>query len=124
MKGWTSPVTSPGLILKWVAVSKDMRERKIRLLGLQETHLPEPLQEQVTTLYQCTPTIFNSTLQENPTSSVGMVFVINNKLLCTENMQFHTLILDHAIFISFKWHPDSVLSMINVYTLNDPTKHP
>ena len=74
MKGWTSPVTSPGLILKWVAVSKDMRERKIRLLGLQETHLPEPLQEQVTTLYQCTPTIFNSTLQGEPNELSGHGF--------------------------------------------------
>lgn len=29
-----------------------------------------------------------------------------------------------AIFISFKWHSNSVLSAINVYAPNDPTKHP
>lgn len=121
MKGRTSLVTGPGPISKWSAVSRDMRERKIGLLALQETHLSEPLQEQVTTLYQCRLSVFNSALQENPTASAGVAFVINKELLRAEDVRFHSLIPGHAIFISFQWQPGSILSLINVYAHQTPT---
>ena len=101
-----------------------MREKRIGLLALQETHLSEPLLDQVSSLYQRRLSIYNSTLQENSTGSAGVAFVINKELLHAEDVRFHTLVPGRTTFTSFKWQPNSMLSVINVYAPNDPTKHP
>jgi len=101
-----------------------MRENKIGLLALQETHLSDQLAEQVSTLYQRRLTTLNSPLINNPTGSAGVAFVINKELIKAEDIKLHILIPGRAILISFKWHSNASISAINVYAPNDMSKHP
>ena len=123
MKGCSSPLTGTGPTLKWAAVSKSVREKKIGLLALQETHLSDELADDVSTLYQRRMTIMNSPCENNPTNSAGVAFVINKEVLNAENVKTHTLIPGRAIYISFKWHNNVTLSTVNVYALNETSKH-
>lgn len=118
MKGRTSQLTGAGPISKWSAISKTMREKKIGLLALQETHLSEQLADQATTLCQRRLTIINAPHPLNPSSSAGVAFVINKELMKAKNMVTHILIPGRAIFISFKWHPNATFSAINIYAPN------
>jgi len=101
-----------------------MRESKIGLLALQETHLSEQLADQVSTLYQRRLTTLNSPLADNPTGSAGVAFVINKELINAEEVKLHTLIPGRAILISFKWHSNASVTAINIYAPNDMSKHP
>ena len=124
MKGRSSPLTGPGPISKWAAVSRTMRQDKIGLLALQETHLSDQLAAQTSALYQRRLTIINSQGSDNPSGSAGVAFVINKEIINPENIQTHTLIPGRAVFISFQWHSNSTLRVINVYAPNKPNKHP
>lgn len=124
MKGRTSQLTGAGPISKWSAISKTMREKKIGLLALQETHLSEQLADQAASLYQRRLTIINAPHTLNPTSSASVAFIINKELIKVEDMITHTLIPGRAIFISFKWHPTATFSAINIYAPNDIISHP
>ena len=123
MKGRSSPLTGTGPTSKWAAVSKSVREKKIGLLALQETHLSDELADDVSTLYQRRMTIINSPCENNPTNSAGVAFVINKEILNAENVKTHTLIPGRAIYISFKWHNNVTLSAVNVYAPNETSKH-
>ena len=100
-----------------------MREKKIGLLALQETHLSDQLTDQTSTLYQRRLSITNSPDLENPSGSAGVAFVINKEVMKTEQIRTHTLIPGRAILISFRWQHNSTLTAINVYAPNDPNKH-
>ena len=123
MKGRSSPLTGAGPISKWAAVSRTMREKKIRLLALQETHLSDQLSDQASSLYQRRLSILNSPHMTNPTSSAGVAFVINKEVIKADDLELHVLIPGRAIQISFKWHNNSTINAMNVYAPNDMNKH-
>ena len=124
MKGRSSPLTGAGPTSKWTAVSKTLRDKKIGLLAVQETHLSDQLADEVSNLHQRRITIINSPSETNPTNSAGVAFVINKEVLNAVEVKQHTLIPGRAIFISFRWHNDITMSAINVYAPNDISKHP
>ena len=54
-----------------------MKENKLAILALQETHLDNDLLQSVNECFGKHLTIVNSNLPENPRSSAGVAFVIN-----------------------------------------------
>ncbi|KIM54244.1 hypothetical protein SCLCIDRAFT_17748 [Scleroderma citrinum Foug A] len=113
MKGHTSQLTGTGPISKWSAISKTMRENKIGLLALQETHLSDQLAEQASNLYQRRLSITNSPHPNNLTGSAGIAFVINKELVKAEDVITHVLIPGRVMYILLKWHHTSTLNAIN-----------
>ena len=101
-----------------------MRTQKLGLLAVQETHLSDPLAEQVSSLFHRKMTVLNSPCPMNPTGSAGVTFVINKEILSTKNITFHVLIPGKAIYISLRWQRDTVIRLINVYAPNDLQNHP
>lgn len=124
MKGRSSAQTGLSPISKWTAVAKELRNIKIGLIALQETHLSEPLADQVSTLFNRKLTIFNSPSPMNPTGSAGVAFAVNKELLNTEDIAFHVIIPGRVILLSFRWQRNMTISIMNVYAPNDLTKHP
>ncbi|KAL4064642.1 Endonuclease/exonuclease/phosphatase [Scleroderma citrinum] len=124
MKGCSSPLLEPGPTSKWTTVMRTLREQKLGILALQETHLSDDLAAQVSALHYHRITMFNSLGINNPTGSARVAFVINKEVVNVNNISMHTLILDRAIYLSLKWQRDIDLKLINVYALNDPLQHP
>jgi len=123
MRGRSSPLTGPGPISKWMAVTKALRSRQIGILALQETHLSTDLATQVEQLFSRRLALFNSPALENPSGSAGVTFVINKEKLDPDNVTTTTLIPGRAIFITVPRKHGDPLHLINIYALNDLTQH-
>jgi hypothetical protein len=78
MKGRTSTQLDHSAISKWSVIHRVMREKKIGILCLQETHLTEEHETQINTLYSRRLRVINSKDRERPGTSAGVAFVLNN----------------------------------------------
>jgi len=123
MRGRSSQLSGTGPISKWTVVVKALRSQQIGILALQETHLSDELATQAEQLFSRRLTIYNSPDPENPTSSVGVAFVINKEKLDTNNITLTTLILGRAIFLSIPRKHGDTLHLINIYAPNDLSQH-
>lgn len=77
---------------KWSAIYQTMKENKLAILALQETHLDNDLLQSVNECFGKRLTIVNSNLPENPRSSAGVAFVINRSLVAPKELSTTELI--------------------------------
>ncbi|KAG2738232.1 DNase I-like protein, partial [Suillus brevipes Sb2] len=100
-----------------------MREKKIGILCLQETHLTEEHENQINTLYSRRLRVINSKDRERPGSSAGVAFVLNKELTNTENIEFKEIIPGRALILKTRWHNNEELTILNIYAPNNPAEH-
>lgn len=77
---------------KWSAIYQTMKENKLAILALQETHLDNDLLQSVNECFRKHLTIVNSNLPENPRSSARVAFVINRSLVAPKELSTTELI--------------------------------
>lgn len=123
MKGRTSTQLEYNEISKWSVIHQVMREKKIGILCLQETHLTEDHENQINTLYSRRLRVINSKDRERPGSSAGVAFVLNKELTNTENIEFREIIPGRALILKTRWHNNEELTILNIYAPNNPTEH-
>ncbi|KAF8257883.1 Endonuclease/exonuclease/phosphatase [Lactarius quietus] len=124
MNGFAAPSRNMTGIEKWSAMYQTMKENKIAVLALQETHLDDNLLHSVNKCFGKRLTIINSSLSENPRVSAGVAFVINRALVAPKDAVTTELIKGRAMALQFKWHNDDNILLINVYAPNDRNAHP
>jgi exonuclease III len=123
VRGRTSPNLGMSPISKWVAINRMMRDKKIGILCLQETHLSPEHQTQIETLYSRRLTILNSSDPTRPGSSAGVTFVLNNEITNTASAKMQVLIPGRATTLSVKWHDNKTINILNIYAPNNPNEH-
>ncbi|KAG2738875.1 DNase I-like protein, partial [Suillus brevipes Sb2] len=101
-----------------------MREKKIGILCLQETHLDNQHETQIDTLYARRMKVINSKDPTRPSTSAGVAFVINRELTNTDNIETFELIPGRALVLKIKWHSNETLTILNIYAPNNLTQHP
>ncbi|KAG1737363.1 Endonuclease/exonuclease/phosphatase, partial [Suillus occidentalis] len=124
MKGRASQHLGHSNISKWSVVQHVMREKKIGILCLQETHLDNTHETQIENLYSRRLKIINSKDPTRPGSSAGVAFVINRELTNTENIKTLEIIPGRALALKIKWHNNETLTILNIYAPNNITQHP
>ncbi|KAG2069426.1 hypothetical protein BDR04DRAFT_1128848 [Suillus decipiens] len=101
-----------------------MREKKIGILCIQESHLTHKHEAQIEVLYSRRLKVFNSRDPFHPGNSAGVAFVINKEMINTTDAEITKIVLGRALAMSIKWHNDKCITILNIYALNDLTKHP
>ena len=101
-----------------------MKENKLAILALQETHLDDTQLLSVNDCFGKHLTIINSNLPENLRSSTGVAFIINHSLVAPKELIITELIQGRALAIRFKWHNNKDILLINVYAPNNRNDHP
>ncbi|KAF8895866.1 Endonuclease/exonuclease/phosphatase, partial [Gymnopilus junonius] len=104
---------------KWNHINQVMREKKIAILAIQETHLDETRQRQLHQLFGKRMKIYYSSNLETPTRKEGVAIVINKQLLDTTQTQEKSIIPGRAMMIKTKWHRDKSIKILTVYAPND-----
>ncbi|KAK0473528.1 hypothetical protein EDD18DRAFT_1313817 [Armillaria luteobubalina] len=89
-----------------------MREKKICVLTLQETHLSEEYTQAVQTLYGKQLSIHFSACTENPTGKSGVAIVLNKDLVKTDKVETTEL-------IPAPWHAGTIFTWLAIYAPND-----
>lgn len=123
MKGRASPTLGPGPLSKWTAVQRLVRQQKISILCLQETHLTPEHALQLRQLFGHRLDIECSHPTEHPAASAGVAFVINKELLAPPQTHHVEHVPGRASSLSLTWAADHTLTITNVYAPNSPNAH-
>ncbi|KAG1732699.1 Endonuclease/exonuclease/phosphatase, partial [Suillus occidentalis] len=124
MKGRTSQDLGHSNISKWSVIQHVMREKKIGVLCLQETHLTDEHEAQIDALYSRRLRVLNSRDPNRPGTSASIAFVINRELTNANNAESVEIIPGRVSALKYKWHNNKTLTILNIYTPNSPTQHP
>ncbi|KAH9928614.1 Endonuclease/exonuclease/phosphatase [Fomitopsis serialis] len=105
---------------KWNAVNQLLREEKLGVLCLQETHLDETHINTIQSLYGRRIRIWNSG-SESTTSSQGVAVVLNREIVDISNVVFKEIIPGRAVTLTMHWHAERSITILNVYAPNSMT---
>ena len=115
INGASAPTANLNFVDKWSRINSTIKQNRIAILALQETHLDE---ERVQTIERCfgkSFQLFHSNDPTNPRTKAGVAIIINNALITAKDVQLHVLVPGRAIMIRLKWPGANNLSIINVY---------
>src|SRR5271156_502072 len=102
---------------KWYNINQNMRDKKIGILALQETHLTDELKDQLHKIFGKRLEIINTIDPEQPNAR-GVAIVLNKEITNTQNIKSTVLISSRAILISIPWHLDQILNILAIYVPN------
>lgn len=107
---------------KWNALHHFIKERKLAILAVQETHLDDECVNRLAELYGRRLAIYASH-GDNPTASQGVAIIINRDLVNVDEVTATEIIPGRAILVEIPWHEDKWLRVVNVYAPNDSQKN-
>lgn len=101
-KGQASNSLGSNDISKWTAIHHVMREKKIGILSIQETHLLPEHEMQIEALYSKRLKVINSADPFRPGNSAGVAFVINKEILNIDDLETTEIIPGRALALRIK----------------------
>ncbi|KAI0654609.1 Endonuclease/exonuclease/phosphatase [Cubamyces menziesii] len=116
-------VTAGGIGEKWMRINQLLRERKIAILALQETHLDAVGAEAVLRLFGDYLDVLFSAYPENETGACGVAFVMNKRLLKDAAYSAEELSPGRAILLTVNWPADQPLRLVNAYGPNGSSEN-
>ncbi|KAI0327201.1 DNase I-like protein, partial [Cubamyces sp. BRFM 1775] len=100
-------------------VNQLLRDNRIAVLALQETHLDARPAEAVMSIFGDFITVVASACEENGTGARGVAFVLNKRLLKNADFTVTELYPGRAALLDLKWTEDRRIRLINAYGPND-----
>ena len=107
---------------KWFHINQLVRDDKIAVLALQETHLNQDQTDRINSMFQDTLHIVASADPENHNSK-GVALVINKRLLGAHDIDHYELLPGRALLVSIPWNSQNRINVLNIYAPNDPTRN-
>ena len=107
---------------KWFHINQLVRDDKIAILALQETHLNQEQTDSINIMFKDTLYVVASADPESHTSK-GVALVINKRLLGVNDIDPYELLPGRALLVSIPWNPQIRINILNVYAPNDPTSN-
>ena len=104
---------------KWAAIHRLVRDKKLGILAIQESHLTDEDIEIIHDLYGRRLYILNSKDPTNASAARGVAFVLNKELVDVKNATLTEIIPGRAITLKTKWHADTNITILNVYAPNN-----
>lgn len=104
---------------KWVNINQIIRDQRIGILALQETHLSKDNE----TILNSTPGLriqVTSSIDPAQTNAKGVAIVMNKNLVNTSGMKVHELVPGRALLVIVPWRKSDTLKVLAIYAPNDP----
>jgi exonuclease III/ribonuclease HI len=121
-RGETDHLNRPAANNKWLHINQILRERKIGILALQETHMTNELEGKIATLFEKRIFALHSRDPDAPNAK-GVSIVINKELLNTENIAPIDIIAGRALAADIPWHNNERLMVLAIYAPNRPDQN-
>jgi exonuclease III len=113
MRGWYNRGTD-----KWSHVNQIMREKKIGILALQETHIGQVEVEDIHTWFGECLQIYH-TIDPTQPNSKGVAIVLNKNITNIIGVQEFKIMPGRAIMVKIPWHRDKMVTALAIYAPND-----
>ncbi|EIW59707.1 DNase I-like protein, partial [Trametes versicolor FP-101664 SS1] len=104
-------------------INQLVRDEKIGLLALQETHLTSECVDQLNELFGRHLRIYHSELTHHATGAGGVALAVNKRLIDPEKCVVTDIQKGRAMAISFPWSTGRELSVVNVYGPNSSAEN-
>ncbi|KAK0452737.1 Endonuclease/exonuclease/phosphatase [Desarmillaria tabescens] len=95
-----------------------MKEQKISIMTLQETHLSDTYTKEVLALHGKQLSIHFSSDEQNPTGKSGVAIVLNKDLVKTEDVVTTNLLPGRALLVQAPWHGGATFHWLAIYVPN------
>lgn len=103
---------------KWHMINQIVKDNKISILTLQETHLDDDDRAKINELYHQLK-IFSSPDPDNPKGARGVAIVLNTRLFKNTDATTTTIIPGRAILTEVNWHANDTFHILNIYAPNN-----
>jgi exonuclease III len=100
---------------KWSEINATVKNERIMILALQETHLDQGIVNNLHSIYKKWFDIHNSGLETAPRTSTRVAFIINQDLIDPVSVEITELIAGRAVALKIRWK-ELTMTLINVYT--------
>jgi ribonuclease HI/exonuclease III len=107
---------------KWNNINQVIREKKIGILAVQESHLSEMHVNQLHELFHKRMKIFHSIDPDRP-NAMGVAIVLNKELTNYKEAKMHILTPGRAILLQTTWHANEKLNILAIYAPNAPSEN-
>ena len=108
-----------GVLSKWHSIPRLMRDKRIGILAVQETHLTEDLALDFERLFGNAFWLIHSPDPES-TNARGVAFVLNKSLVATDDVKTEVVVPGRAIVLSVPWKSEAPITALNIYAPNCP----
>ncbi|KAI0664178.1 Endonuclease/exonuclease/phosphatase [Cubamyces menziesii] len=105
---------------KWMKINQLVRENRIAILAVQETHLNRPRVDALDDLFGDLLVIEHSPDPTNPTGARGVAFVLNKRMIKTPRYTVKEVVPGRAILLDLQWTDARNVRILNVYGPNVP----
>ncbi|KAF8957775.1 Endonuclease/exonuclease/phosphatase, partial [Flammula alnicola] len=108
---------------KWNHLNQVIRDNKIAILAVQETHMDGTRCAEIENLFGKRMKVHCTANEENPTGKGGVAIVINRQLLNANQSRATVIVPGRALAVRLKWHGDKVLRVLAIYAPNNPQQN-
>ncbi|TFK94842.1 DNase I-like protein [Polyporus arcularius HHB13444] len=103
---------------KWMLLNQLMRQGRIAILALQETHYTELQAERLNGLFEGLMRVYVSPDPVSPTAARGVAFAVNLRIMRDDSVAINVHVPGRAMTLSLKRRRGSRLTVLNVYAPN------
>ncbi|KAJ7301119.1 hypothetical protein DFH08DRAFT_827828 [Mycena albidolilacea] len=100
---------------KWLHINQIIRDNRIGVLALQETHLSSADNDKLNSLFL----VIVSTIDPLHPGAKGTASVLNKRLINVNEVKQDVLIEGRALVLSVNWHADLTLRFLAIYAPNE-----
>ncbi len=119
MRGYGPATAGSSTSDKWLLINQIVREKRIAVLALQETHLSPERLDALKVLFGATLLIFNSADPERAGGARGVAFVVNKRMVAVEAVTAEEVLAGRAMVLKIARGQNDNLLIANVYAPND-----
>ncbi|KAG9220267.1 hypothetical protein CCMSSC00406_0006332 [Pleurotus cornucopiae] len=105
---------------KWTHINQIMRDKKLAILAVQETHMDEARCEAIQSIFGRRLHIVASADEESPSQKAGVAIVMNKCHVDTSTETTTVIVSGQAILSTIGWGGKKTLTILAVYAPNQP----
>ncbi|KDQ32106.1 hypothetical protein PLEOSDRAFT_154311 [Pleurotus ostreatus PC15] len=109
--------------LKWTHINQIMRDKKIAILAVQETHMDEERRESIGSIFGRRLHITASADKDSPSQRAGIAIVFNKSFVNTSSEKTQVIHEGRAILSSIEWGGKKTLTILAVYAPNTASEN-
>ncbi|KAK0495621.1 Endonuclease/exonuclease/phosphatase, partial [Armillaria luteobubalina] len=102
---------------RWMHLNQIMREEKIGVLAIQETHLNDERRETIEKIFPKLRVMISED-PEQPTAKAGIALILNRHLTNWDSVEKRVIVPGRAMMVRIKWHRERKLTILCVYAPN------
>ncbi|KAI0653492.1 Endonuclease/exonuclease/phosphatase, partial [Cubamyces menziesii] len=110
--------TASALSEKWLRINQLVRDERVGILALQETHLDDTRAQQIGHLFSSSLEIVASADVLNATAARGVAFILNKRIFKELSYTHEILVPGRAMVLDLAWSATRRLRILNVYAPN------